>query len=170
MHARGNAQIHVHTRCLRAHANAPAISGSLAGDSYLSSFLRFASCSNPNRKQTQRRPQRDHFWARIGSPPTSGGQTDDVCTSLTHIKMHAFAHAYAHVHMHIYIYIYTYFHPHQHTAAHTHAHSQKLPARIRKRSSFFDANPGKDALPHQKTAAEARQAASSMSHGNFKMV
>ena len=38
MYARRDAQIHVHTRCLRAHANAPAISGSLAGDSHTSTF------------------------------------------------------------------------------------------------------------------------------------
>ena len=68
--------MHVHKRCLRAHANAPAISGSLAGGFHASA----TSFGLPpvwvrRKKKTQRRSQRDHFWARIGSPPTSGGQT-----------------------------------------------------------------------------------------------
>ena len=57
-----------------------------------------SSCSIPNRKRTQRRPQRDHFGAQIGSPPTSRGQTDDFCTFGNHMEMHACG---MHMHMHI---------------------------------------------------------------------
>ena len=97
--------------------------------------LLFESEQKTNTKKIATRP----FLGSDRVPPTSGGQTDDCCTFLNHMEMHACAHTYAYTHT----YIYTYLHPHQHKDAHTHARAQKLPARTRKRSRLFDADPEK---------------------------
>ena len=88
--------MHVHTRCLRAYANAPAISGS----QFPSVFLLFDSEQKTNTKETTPKP-----W--LGSdrvPPTSGGQTDDFCTFVNHMEMHIYAYAYSYAHMQTYIF------------------------------------------------------------------
>ena len=62
--------------------------------------LLFDSEQKTNTKKTATRP----FLGSDRVPPTSGGQTDDCCTFLNHMEMHACAHAYAHAHAHIYIF------------------------------------------------------------------
>ena len=113
--------VHVHRACLRAQENAPAISGPLVADSRLSRFPQFASCSIPNRKRTQRRPHRDHFWARIGSPPHLGVKLMTFAHFVNHMEMHACAHAYAHAHVHTYIFTPTSTHE-MRTRTHVHKH------------------------------------------------
>ena len=63
MYARRDAQIHVHTRCLRAHANAPAISGSLAGDSQASAI---SFDLPPVRIRTKNEHKEDHNETIVG--------------------------------------------------------------------------------------------------------
>ena len=97
-------------------------------------FLLFDSEQKTNTKETTPRP----FLGSDRVPPTAGGQTDKCCTFLNHMEMHACAHAYAHAHVHTYIFTPTSTHEMR-----THARAQTLPAPIRKRNCFFDANLGK---------------------------
>ena len=105
-------------------------------------FLLFDSEQKTNTKETTP-------WPFLGSdrvPPTSGGQTDECCTFVNHMEMHACA-----MHMHMRMCMHTYLHPHRHmrcahgrtctntACAHTQtqllfdANLDKMPGRTRKR-------------------------------------
>ena len=118
----------------------------------------------PVRFRTENEHKEDRNETISGSdrvPPTSGGQTDDFCTFVNHMEMHACAHAYAHAHMHTYIFTPTSTHemrtrthvhrsclrPYANATAFFDANLEKMPCRTRKRpqrpKSSFEHKPWK---------------------------
>ena len=123
--------------------------------------LLFDSEQKTNTKKTATRP----FLGSDRVPPTSGGQTDDFCTLVNHMEMHACAHAYAHAHMHTYIFTPTSTHE-MRTRTHVHKHCLRPYAN----AIAFLMQTLKRCPAALENGRRGPKAASSISHGNLKKV